>query len=230
MLAELLIPSLNVRLASYEGPLSVIPLLVKRNRLSIWEVPLCQITEKFMDYVEAAREMNLKIVEEFIDVVSLLMVLKSRALINFEEKKNDVEEKPLENICEHEVLKKWASVLEELPLLNRDTFNRGRSVITQRGDFDLYNLFMTFFEIVKREQVKCIEIKPIKPALQEIFSELEEKISKRGIYIFDATDGADLSTKIATVLSMLEMVKRKVARIIQYRPFGKIILKRRETL
>ncbi|MCX7857513.1 MAG: segregation/condensation protein A [Deltaproteobacteria bacterium] len=225
-MAELILPSLEVKLDCYEGPLWVLLKLIKNNRLSIWNVPISQIVDRFLEYVEVVRQMNLRIVEDFIEIASLLIVIKSRMLLSSDEEKELGEEELLERVYEYEKTRKLALSLDTLPILNRDTFIRKGDGLREDRGYDLYLLLKAFFELVRQKE-SFIEIKPIKPTLEERLSFIEDRLLKKGIYIFDVAEDGDLSEKIATVLSMLEIVKRKVARLIQHRPFGKIILKRR---
>lgn len=229
-MAELILPSLEVKLECYEGPLSVLLSLIRKNRLSIWDIPLSELVERFLYYVEVVREMNLRIAEDFIEMASLLIVFKSRMLLSSDEEKEIAEEELFERIYEYEKLRRLVSSLEELPLLNKDTFVRGKEKAPEEKGFDLYVLFRTFFELMRKKEHMFIEVKPVKPTLEERLTYIEEKLNKKGIYIFDARQNGNLSEAVITILSMLEIVKRKIARIIQHRPFGKIILKRRDTI
>ncbi len=225
-MAELILPTLEVKLECYEGPLSSLLDLVKKNRLSIWDVALSEIVSSFFCYVDDFQKTDLRIAEDFIEIVSSLIVLKSRMLIspnNGKEEDGDL----IERMGEYEYLRKLTTSLERLPLLYRDTFVRERDGVEEDEDFDLYLLLRTFFALVKKNESFILEIKPIRPTLDEKLRYLEERLREKGIYIFDASEGEDLPEKVVTVLSMLEMVKRRIARIIQHRPFGKIILKRR---
>ena len=64
---SLLVPTLEVQLECYEGPLAVLITLIKRNKVSIWDIPISTITDRFLQYVELVRDMNLRIAEDFIE-------------------------------------------------------------------------------------------------------------------------------------------------------------------
>ncbi len=78
---SLLVPALEVQLECYEGPMAVLITLIKRNKVSIWDIPIALITDRFLQYVEIAKEMNLKIAEDFIEMASLLLFIKSKMLL-----------------------------------------------------------------------------------------------------------------------------------------------------
>jgi segregation and condensation protein A len=88
----------------YEGPLSVLITLIKRNKVSIWDIPLSTITERFLEYVEFVKEMHLRIAEDFIEMASLLIFIKSRMLLpsKVKELEDDPTERLVERIMEYE--------------------------------------------------------------------------------------------------------------------------------
>ena len=107
---NLAIPSLEIKIDCYEGPISVLVNLIKKNKLSIWDIPLSLITERFLEYVEFVREINLRIAEDFIDMASLLIYIKSKMLLPVHEKDNedDPREELVERIIEYEKIKGMA--------------------------------------------------------------------------------------------------------------------------
>jgi len=66
---------------NFEGPLDLILFLVKKNKLSIREIPLSLLADEFMDYLNKMQEMNLNVTSEFIVTASYLMELKSKSLL-----------------------------------------------------------------------------------------------------------------------------------------------------
>ena len=47
------VPTLEVQMECFEGPLSVLINLIKRNKVDIFDIPIGMITERFLEYVEA---------------------------------------------------------------------------------------------------------------------------------------------------------------------------------
>ena len=73
--------TLELQMEFFEGPLAVLITLIKRNKIDIFDIPIGWITEQFLEYVELAREMNLRTAEDFIEMASLLIFIKSRMLL-----------------------------------------------------------------------------------------------------------------------------------------------------
>ena len=226
----MLTPSLEIKIDCYEGPLSVLIGLIKKNKVSIWDIQLSLITERFLEYVDLVQKMHLKIAEDFIDMASLLIYIKSKMLLPYreEDKGMDPKEELIERIIEYEKIRGMAENINSLPVLYRDTFCREQKSIEGDDGFDLLHLCNIFFELIKRREERFLVIREIKPTLGEKLAMLKSILDSTGLFVWNMKEQAEQAEKIATVLGMLELTKIKVATIIQKKPFGKIVLKKRE--
>lgn len=229
---NLIFPSLEVKMECYEGPLAVLVTLIKKNKVSIWDIPLSTITERFLQYVDLVTEMNLKIAEDFIEIASLLIYIKSRMLLpsNGDGHEDDPREELINRIIEYERLRTMVDSIDSLPMLDRDIFPRGKTVVETETDFDLLCLCNIFLEIMKSKEEKYIDIREIRPTLEEKLHMLKTILETSGIYVWNFNEIAEQPEKIATILGILELTKIKIATIAQRRPFGKIVIKRRNGL
>lgn len=228
---NLIFPSLEIKMECYEGPLAVLITLIKKNKVSIWDIPLSTITERFLQYVGLVTEMNLKIAEDFIEIASLLIYIKSRMLLptNGEDKEEeDPRDELIDRILEYERLRVMVDSIDGLPMLDRDIFTRGKTVVEAETDFDLLALCSIFLEIMKSKEEKYIEIKEIRPTIEEKLNMLKAILETSGIYVWNFDETIEQPEKIATVLSILELTKVRMATIVQRRPFGKIIIRKRD--
>ena len=219
---------LEVSLACYEGPLAVLVTLIRKNRVSIWDIPLSTITERFLQYVDLVTEMNLRIAEDFIDMASLLLFIKSKMLLpSGDETDEDVEEQLVERIMEYEQIRYMARAVDSLPMVGRDVFCRGLTSINQETGYDLLELSHLFFELMRAREERFIEIKEVRPTLEERIRSLREVLEVSGRYVWTISGDEEHNEKVATILGMLELTKIKVATLWQGRPFGKVILLKR---
>lgn len=229
---SLIAPLLEVKIDCYEGPLSVLVGLIKKNKVSIWDIPLSLITERFLEYVDFVQKMHLKIAEDFIDMASLLIYIKSKMLLPaYEETKGyDPRDELVEKIIEYEKIRSMAEKINGLPVLFRDTFCREQKSIDGDAGFDLLHLCNIFFDLIKNKDERYLVIREIKPTLEEKLSMLKSILDSSGFFVWNMKEQAEQSEKVATVLGMLELTKIKIATIVQRKPFGKIVLKKREPL
>jgi segregation and condensation protein A len=227
---NLTFPSLEVKMECYEGPLAVLVTLIKRNKVSIWDIPLSTITERFLQYVDLVTEMNLKIAEDFIEIASLLIYIKSRMLLptnGDSGQEDDPREELIDRILEYERLRTMVDSIDGLPMLDRDIFTRGKTIVEAETDFDLLALCSIFLEIMKSKEEKYLEIREIRPTLEEKLHMLKTILETSGVYVWNFNEMTEQPEKIATVLGILELTKIKMATIVQRRPFGKIVIKKR---
>ena len=104
--------TLELQMEFFEGPLAVLITLIKRNKIDIFDIPIGWITEQFLEYVELAREMNLRTAEDFIEMASLLIFIKSRMLLPTDGE--DPREELVEKIIEYEKIRTMAKSLDRL--------------------------------------------------------------------------------------------------------------------
>jgi len=227
---NLLVPALEVKMECYEGPLAVMITLIKKNKVSIWDIPLATITDRFLKYVELVNNMSLKIAEDFIEMASLLIFIKSKMLLPAitAQEEDDPREELIDRLIEYEKIRSMAEKIGDLSILGRDAFGRGQKTIDGQTEYDLLELCNIFLEILKNREERFIEIREIKPTLEEKLQMLKTVLDSSGLFIWSIEDPVEQADKVATMLGMLELTKIRMATISQRKPFGKIVLKRRE--
>ena len=71
----------RVRLELFEGPLDLLLHLIKRNEVDVRELPVAQITEQYLSYLDLMRDLNLDIAGEYLVMAATLTLIKSRLLL-----------------------------------------------------------------------------------------------------------------------------------------------------
>jgi len=215
--------TLELQIDCFEGPLAVLIGLIKKNKIDVFDIPIGWITERFLEYVEMVREMNLRIAEDFIEMASLLIFIKSRMLLPLDGE--DPREELVEKIIEYEKIRSMVRGFDGFCVLGRDTFIRGPAAMEDE-DSDILSLCTLFFQLMKSREERFIVIGEIRPTLEEKLAHIKERLAQAGIYTWKMTLEQELRDKVATALAILEIAKLRVAHVSQRRPFGTIILKR----
>ncbi len=121
----------SVRLEAFEGPLDLLLHLVRKHEVNLYEVSVAAVTEQYLAYLAAAKDLNLDVAGEYVLMAATLIYLKSRALLPPEEREDLEEEEPLdpeleliEQLLEYERYQAVASNLASRPVLGRDVFER----------------------------------------------------------------------------------------------------------
>ena len=217
--------ALEIQMEIFEGPLSVLLNLIKKNKIDIFDIPIGWITDRFLEYVDLVTEMSMRIAEDFIEMASLLIFIKARMLLPAEGE--DPRDELVEKIIEYEKIRAMVKGFEEFPVLGRDTFVRGMPVEAIEEDEDIFSLSTLFFDLIKSKEGQSFTIMEIKPTLEEKLRDINRLLEEAGSYVWKMELEQELRDRVATVLAILEVTKRKLAVVSQRRPFGSIILRRR---
>ena len=105
----------NIKLENFEGPLDLLCHLVDKNKMEIDKVNITQITDQYIEYLNAMEELNLEIASEFIVMLSTLVYLKSKHLLpkEVENEEEITEEELIRRIIEYKKYKEIATKLKE---------------------------------------------------------------------------------------------------------------------
>ena len=217
--------TLELQLECFEGPLAVLVNLIKKNKIDVFDIPIGWITERFLEYVELAREMNLRVAEDFIEIASLLIFIKSRMLLPHDPGE-DPREELVERIIEYERIRAMAKSFERFPVLGKDTFVRNGAGVDDE-DEDVLDLCALFFRLIKSKEERFLMIQDIRPTLEEKLAQIKQLLAETGVYTWRMDLEQELRDRVATVLAVLEITKLRIAICSQRRPFGTIILKRK---
>jgi segregation and condensation protein A len=107
---------MQVNLETFRGPLDLLLFLVKRHEVDIFDIPISQITEQFLQYVRALEEIDVEAAGEFLVMAATLMEIKSRMLLPRDEVDSAPEEDPrfelVKQLEEYRRFKDAAALLE----------------------------------------------------------------------------------------------------------------------
>ncbi|SDI30109.1 segregation/condensation protein A [Natribacillus halophilus] len=82
----------NVKLDSFEGPLDLLLHLIKQAEVDIYDIPVAQITEQYMSYIQKMQALELDVASEYLVMASTLLAIKSQMLLPSQEVWDDAED------------------------------------------------------------------------------------------------------------------------------------------
>ncbi|WP_456437747.1 segregation and condensation protein A [Desulfurobacterium sp.] len=124
----------RVDLELFEGPLDLLIYLIKKKEVSIYDIPISEITEEFLHYIETMKELNIPLASEFIVMAATLAKIKSEMLIPREDD-YDPRKAIVQAIEEYLKIKKGVKKLEELENLQSEMFpNNTADIVFQFQD------------------------------------------------------------------------------------------------
>ncbi len=124
---DLYIPpaALKVFLETFEGPLDLLLYLIKRQSMDILDIPVAEITEQYMRYIELIDSLQLDLAGEYLVMAAMLAEIKSRLLLPRpvdEEEEDDPRAELVRRLQEYERYKQAADAVDALPRMERDLF------------------------------------------------------------------------------------------------------------
>ena len=85
---------LKVKLEVFEGPLDLLLHLLDKNKVSIYDIPIVEITNQYLEYIREMQRQDLNIMSEFLVMAATLLEIKSKWLLPKEETEDEDEVDP----------------------------------------------------------------------------------------------------------------------------------------
>lgn len=73
--------SYKVKLESFEGPLDLLFHLIEKNEIDIYNIPISDITNQYLDYINEMHKFDMDVASEFLVMAATLLEIKSRMLL-----------------------------------------------------------------------------------------------------------------------------------------------------
>ena len=228
----------RVRLDAFSGPLDLLIHLIKKNEVSIYDIPISLITAQYLEYLQIIEELNLDVAGDFIVMAATLIHIKSRMLLpRPDTSQEDAEEDPrgllVNRLLEYQKFKAAASLLHERETLRSAQWQRPDQRIADLAgedyeteiEIDLFSLMAAFKTVLDRARQRPKVAIPgaqisIEERMEQLLARLSETEACGFVDLFaDAHSRQDL---IVTFLALLEMIRMALVRVFQAGMFGSI--------
>lgn len=70
-----------VKLQVFEEPLDLLLHLIEKNKIDIYDIPIVEITNQYMDYIREMQKKDLNIMSEFLLMAATLLDIKCKMLL-----------------------------------------------------------------------------------------------------------------------------------------------------
>ena len=242
--------SLNVKLQVFEGPLDLLLHLIEKNKVDIYDIPICLITEQYLDYIKNMEKEDLNVTSDFLVMAATLLEIKSKMLLPAEVSEDGEEEDPraelVEKLIEYKMYKYMSFELKDRQMdANRVMFKKQSlpaEVADYKepidydklvGDIDLSKLNHIFKSIMKRQvdKVDPVRSKFGKIEKDEVSLEAKTEYVENYIRFHKSFSFKDLLERqrskmdlVVTFLIILEMIKTGKIMIAQEELFDDIMI------
>ncbi|SFG93551.1 condensin subunit ScpA [Pontibacter chinhatensis] len=151
----------------FEGPFDLLLFFIERDELDIHDIPIFQITNEFMGYLQELEQLNLEVASDFILTAATLMRIKAKMLLPRVEKDEEGNEiDPRQELVQHLLeYKKYKSAVPELSEMedqrlaqeNRGNIHQELQQIANANHFEyelqdlsLYKIMRVFEKVMTR--------------------------------------------------------------------------------
>ncbi|GAB4374760.1 MAG: segregation/condensation protein A [Spirochaetales bacterium] len=223
------------QIGEFEGPLDLLLFLIKKNEINIYDIPISQITEQYLEYLQYAERVDLENITEFYLMAATLLYIKSRMLlpveVDFGDEYEDPRKELVEKLIEYQKIKKLSELIghrgaESEWLLERK--NRQRvlpfsddELWQQISVWDLFKTFSTIVTSISSEQILDLyEEVSINEKIALLYELLETK--KEILFTEIIVRPDSIMDIVCAFLAVLELAKQRKIRLFQNRMFGDI--------
>jgi chromatin segregation and condensation protein Rec8/ScpA/Scc1 (kleisin family)/tRNA nucleotidyltransferase/poly(A) polymerase len=235
-------PVYEVRLEAFEGPLDLLLHLIREHEIDIYDIPIAQITEQYLEYIGLMESLDLALAGEFLEMAATLIRIKVQMLLpkdTGDEEEEDPREQLVRKLVEYKQFKEAAKTLSEKEQERRDYFPKGvdpRSYadLEEEGiDIEEFLRDVTLFDLVdglrevlarvpERVEVHSVDMEEV--TVEEQIDRIRAIVRERGSVPFTEifTGGASRFQIVATFIALLELIRLGDVRATQKRNFAEI--------
>ena len=237
----------SIKIDNFEGPLDLLCFLIDKNKMNIYDVNLTEITNQYIEFLNAMEELNLEIASEFIVMASTLLYLKSKKLLPKQEEEEEeiTEEELIRRIIEYKKFKEISKTLKENYNLYSNRFYKGQEEIKLpkqklEKDYESDKIPEVYRQLIERNSVKINQnaknIEKIalidKYTVAEKVKEMYKILTKQKKFIFNKlfTINKHEKQEVVTAFSgLLEMSRRNKVETSQEELFGDIVVEKKKS-
>ena len=223
-------------LNEFEGPMSLLLELIKKEKMDIFSVNLENIIDTYLNVIKTVQELDIDITSDYLVMASDLLLIKSKKLLPRQEKETEeelTEEKLREKLINYEMYVEFAKKLKDFKQY-RDSFYSKNStdinykkdeILTNDGSYTIEKLKDIFQKMLETEEkLEKKEITYNKVTVKERIKYIKEELLKRksiNFYEFFLPFQKDII--VASFLAILELASDSFLTIKQEDNFSNII-------
>lgn len=223
---------LTFNLDSFKGPLDLLLVLIKKNKVSIYDIPISEILDQYLEVMAKMQEVDLEVSSEFLVLAATLLQIKSKMLLPKEDEEEETED-PREELVRRLIeYKKFKDKIDFF----REHENEGYKMFFKLPDAveppkPVYDYSMLDGSVLlKAYKVSCSKLERRLPPPKKSFSgivghekaSVREKVQRIWKRLIEKTkvvfkdifkESKSRSEAVASFLAVLELVKLKKIRI-----------------
>ncbi|WP_018658649.1 segregation and condensation protein A [Allofustis seminis] len=223
----------EVDLEVFEGPLDLLLHLIRTLEIDIYDIPIAEITDQYLNYLNMMKELRLDIAADYLVMAATLMQIKSEMLLprneNQSEELNDLEdtsEDPrqhlIEMLLEYKKFKKMSRELQEKEIVRSGYYTKLPSDISEyqqnipleKGQLSANDLLDAMKKILSAQDLTAEKSTTIQTDELTVFDQMDwitDSIlqqKKRELNFSQLLKTKTKSEIVVTFLAILELMKK----------------------
>lgn len=211
--------------SDFEGPLSLILLLLQKNKIEIRDLKIADITDQYLEYINKMQELDLDIASEFVRMASYLLYLKTKSVLMSDEDEVSELELLIQSLETLKAKSTLTSIKEVAPSLG-EAYKTGalyhskppEALPAEAGEYEHHHtssqLLQALYNALKSSEEKIVDVKEIQRAMphrivysvrsksRQILSKLKLRNMSINELYAECTTGSEI---VATFISVLEL-------------------------
>jgi segregation and condensation protein A len=226
----------QVDLDTFRGPMDLLLFLVKRHEVDIFDIPISKITDRYFEYLNAIRQIDVERAGEFLVLAATLMEIKSKLLLpqnpESAEESDDPRLELVKQLVEYRKFKDAAAMLESLAEEQNSRFVREAppepekpGVLPLLRPVELWDLVSAFGRLLRESaalQPTPIVVDETPQAVYQSQIRMRLKREHRIAFRELFQPPHNRSRLVGLFLAVLEMIRMKQVRVEQDDLFGEI--------
>ncbi|WP_334328755.1 segregation and condensation protein A [Companilactobacillus sp. HBUAS59699] len=219
---------LKLVLTDFEGPIDLLLHLIKESKIDIYDIPIAQITQQYIDYLNSMKVLELDIAGDYLVMASTLMSIKSKMLlpqapdeVDDDFDMEDPREQLVSQLLTYQTFKQVAEYFEEKEQMRKLSFDKDMSVpqvqleqFLKPDSVALEDLATTYAELLRQEKNRQPQTEIIQNEVLSI-EDAEENILNKLSSVKRTTFKAllklqnDIEEVVTDFMAILEMISKQ---------------------
>ena len=233
---------ISYKTPAFEGPLDLLLFLIQKSEVNIYDIPIAQITDQFLEYIKKDEVTSLGDLSDFYKMAADLLWIKSRMMlpveVEFDEEYEDPRKELVERLLDYQKFKKYSQLLFDSERQNDFMMERKKvqfllpfsdeELWSNVGIGDLLSTYVNLMERVDEFSQKVFSVYE-EVTVNEKVALMTELLDKNDCIHFTdiVVDRHSPEHIISAFLAVLESVKDEMILIRQDEEYGDILITRR---
>ena len=242
--------SYKVRLDVFEGPLDLLLHLINRLEIDIYDIPMAELTEQYLEHLHAMRVLQLDELSEYLVLAATLIEIKSKMLLPLHEHddfsdddhyelEDDPRDELVQRLIEYRKYKEAAETLKNAAHIRAEHFTKAPedigqfdviTTVDEEASLNVFDLIGAFHKMLERNRLRApltASVSKTEQTVEEKMDNIVDKLMTSGgrCDFYTLLESDDVSELVITFMSVLELMLRGAIAVEQEQNFENLTVR-----